>query len=333
MKKVLITGGTGFVGANLAERLVNRGCDVRILRRAHSDLRAIAGIDVEHRVGDVRDVASLKNAIQGCDTVFHTAALVTFEKSKAELQYEVNVIGTRNVVGACLECNVEKLVHTSSIAAIGYPLNTNPSLPQNLANEKTPFNWEVTWGYKFTKHKAEAEVLAGVDSGLNAVIVNPSVIIGERDIHFHGGDLIRRVKKWHVPFYIEGGMNIVYVGDVVSGHISAAERGRTGERYILGGHNLTHKDAFTLTAQTVGGLAPLCKLPLPLLRAGATLVEAASKAIGIEPIITGALAAGAGKYNWFSIEKAQRELALATTPFEEIIKRAYYWYKENNLLA
>ena len=326
MKNVLVTGGTGFVGANLAKKLFERNCNVRILRRENSDLRAIQGIEVEHCIGDVRDVDSLKRAMNGCDTVFHTAAVVTFERKKADEQRDVNVGGTRNVATMCLTCGVETLVHTSSIAALG-------SLPGGeLATEETPFNWERKWGYKFSKHMAEQEVLAGIERGLRAVIVNPSVIIGERDIHFHGGDLIRRVRKWQVPFYIEGGMNIAYVGDVANGHIAAAEQGRTGERYILGGENLTHKEIFQRTARIVGGFPPPAKLPHAFLRFGAKAIETMSRIVGIEPLLTSDLVAGAGKLNWYSSEKAKRELGYSITPFDETIRRAFIWYKENNMV-
>ncbi len=326
MKKVLVTGGTGFVGANLADRLARMGCAVKILRRENSDLRAIDGVEAEHCMGDVRDADSLKRAMRGCDTVFHTAAIVTFEKSKSALQLEVNVSGTKNVVDACFASGVEKLVHTSSIAAIGYP----PA--GELATEETPFNWERVSGYKYSKYMAEQEILKGVQRGLNAVLVNPSVIVGERDIHFHGGDLIRRVRKYQVPFYIEGGMNVVYIGDVVSGHIAAAGRGKCGERYILGGENLTHKEIFRRIATIAGGLSPLVKLPLSFLRAGATVIEQTSKVLGIEPVITPALVAGAGKFNWFSSEKAIRELGYTITAFDDAIRRAYNWYHDNKML-
>ncbi len=326
MKNVLVTGGTGFVGSNLAEALLQRGCNVKILRREGSDPRALAGIDVEHCVGDVRDIGSVRKALTGCDTVFHTAAMVTFEKQLAETQRAVNVGGTRNVVLACVAEGVETLIHTSSIAAIGHPPNGE------LATEDTSFNWPLRWGYKYSKFMAEQEIREGVQQGLNAIIVNPSVIVGERDIHFHGGDLIRRVKKWQVPAYVEGGMNIVYVGDVVRGQIAAAERGRSGERYILGGENLTHREAFSRTAAIVGGLRPIMKLPLPLLRFGARIIETVSNSLRMEPIITSDLVAGAGRFNWYSSEKAQRELGYAITPFEETISRAYSWYRKNDLL-
>ncbi len=326
MNTVLITGGTGFIGANLAVRLRAAGISVRILRRAHSDLRAIADADVEHHIGDVRDLQSLMVAMRGCDTVFHCAAMVTFEKKKAEEQLAVNIGGTRNVIEACRATGIRCLVHTSSVAAIGYP-------PEGtLATEETPFNWGRTVGYKYSKHESEQVVRQAAEQGLHAVIVNPSVVVGERDIHFHGGDIIRRVKKWQVPLYIDGGMNIVYVGDVVSGMIAAAQRGGRGERYILGGENLTHKEVFRRTARIVGGLPPLMKLPLPALRTVAAGVEWLSNLLGVDPLLTPDLVSGAGKYNWYSSAKAERELGYTITPFDEAIRRAYRWYNDTGLL-
>jgi dihydroflavonol-4-reductase len=328
MKNILVTGGTGFIGANLTRALVQRGYRVCIVRRETSPLVALDDVktDVEHCIGDVRNSDSLRRAVRGCDTVFHCAAMVTFEKAKADEQWEVNVIGTRTVVEACLAGGVERLVHTSSVAAIGYPPDGT------LATEETPFNWARSWGYKFSKHKAEEEIHIGVKKGLNAVIVNPSVVVGERDIHFHGGDILRRVIKKQVPFYINGGMNVVYVGDVVRGHIAAAERGRTGERYILCGENLTHKEIFTRTARALGVRPPIAALPLPLLRVAAGAIELTSNLVGIEPMITRDMISGAGKRNWYSCEKAERELGYTYSSFDVAMHAAYAWYKCNNLL-
>lgn len=326
MKNVLVTGGTGFIGSNLAERLLQLGCNVKILKRVDSDFRAIRGIDVEHVVGDLRDPASLRQAMRGCDTVFHTAALVTFARKKKALQHEVNVIGTRNVVQACLTTGVERLIHTSSVAAIGY------ARTGELATEDTPFNLGRRSGYKLSKQLSEQEVIAGVSSGLNAIIVNPSVVVGERDIHMHGGQLIKEIKKGRAPFYIDGGMSVVYVGDVVNGHILAAQKGRIGERYILSGNNMTHKAIFRRTAELVRGRSPFAKLPIPLLRLGAEAIEKVCNVFGMEPFISSDLVAGAGLDNWYSCEKATRELGYTVTSFDETILAAYRWYKENGFL-
>jgi dihydroflavonol-4-reductase len=326
MKRVLITGGTGFVGANLAEGLLRRNCDVRILRRASSDLRALAGIDVEHTFGDVRDPASLREAVRDRDTVIHTAAIVKFWKARWDEQYAVNVEGTRNVVEACLAAGVERLVHVSSIAALGHPRDQRP------ADENTAFNWGDAVGYKYSKRLAEPEVLKGVEKGLNAVVVNPSIIIGERDVNLHGGSLLTNVKKGTTLFYIDGGMNVVYVGDVIKGILGACDKGRRGERYILGGANMTTREVFARTAALIGGRAPIARIPTPVLHAFTRAVEAGYGLFGKEPPITMDLMVHAGIYNWYSSAKAERELGYTITPFDETILAAYRWYQEHGYL-
>jgi dihydroflavonol-4-reductase len=326
VKRVLITGGTGFVGANLAEALLKRKCYVRILRRSTSDLRALAGIDVQHAIGDVRDSTSLKEAMHACDTVVHTAAIVKFWKARWKEQFAVNVEGTRNVINACISEGVERLIHVSSIAALGHPQNQQP------ADETTAFNWEEAAGYKHSKRLAELEVLEGVKKGLNAVIVNPSVIVGERDVNFHGGSLLTNVAKGTTLFYIDGGMNVVYVGDVVRGILGAADKGRTGERYILGGENLTTREVFSRTAALIGGRAPIMRIPTPLLHVVTRIIETGYGLLGKEPPITMDLMVHAGIYNWYSSAKAERELGYTITPFDETILAAHRWYRENGIL-
>lgn len=326
MKDVLVTGGTGCIGSNLAAMLVERGCSVRLLRRERSDLRGISGIDVEHCIGDIRDAEAVRRAMRGCDTVFHTAAVVSFARRNARMQHDVNVLGTRTVVEACLAAGVTHLVHTSSVATIGHVP------PGELATERTPFNWSLRSGYRVSKLKAEHEVMKGIERGLDAVIVNPSVVVGERDVYRHGGQIVLSVKKGRVPAYIDGGMSVVYVGDVVRAEIAAAGRGRRGERYIVSGENLTHKDIFTLTAKIVGGFRPLFKLPIPFLRGAAALMEKASNLAGVEPLISPDLVEGAGKYSWFDCTKAQRELGHRVTPFEVAVRSAFEWYRTHGFL-
>jgi dihydroflavonol-4-reductase len=327
MKNILITGGTGFIGSNLAAELLQQGCNVRILRRPSSNLSNVAGLQVEHRIGDVRDPESLRSAMKGCDTVFHTAAMVSFWKPVRQIQYEINVRGTHNVVEACLNEHVERLVHTSSIAAIGHPPDGK------VADESTPFNWQrVDSGYKNSKHMAESEILKGVAGGLDAVIVNPAVVIGPGDVHFNGGKLIRSVKKHQALFYIKGGMNVVFVTDVVAGHIGAAIKGKKGERYILGGENLTHKQAFQITAEVVGGIVPRIRMPIPLLKFAGIFFDVAGLLMNKEPLVTSELFSGAGVYNWYSSAKAQHELGYTITPFRDAVEKTYRWYSTNHLL-
>jgi dihydroflavonol-4-reductase len=327
MKTILITGGTGFIGSNLAAALVSQGYHVKILRRATSLTTLVDRLDVEHYIGDVRDIASLRAAMKNCDTVFHTAAIVSFWKSLRQLQLEVNIKGTKNVADACMETGVKRLVHTSSIAALGHPA------VGKLADENTAFNWQhLSSGYKASKHLAEIEIEKAITRGLDAVIINPTVIIGPGDINFHGGSMIRSVYRGLVPFYIKGGMNVVYVGDVVNAHIAAATKGGTGERYIAGGENLTHKQVFQITAEIIGKRSPQFQLPVPLLKLAAKGFDAAGAILRKEPLISSELVAGAGIYNWYSSEKAQRDLGYQITPFREAVSKTYQWYLEHKLL-
>jgi dihydroflavonol-4-reductase len=325
MKTILVTGGTGFIGSNLAAALLHEGNSVRILRRQSSNLFNVKNLDVEHRIGDVCDAQSVREAVRGCEVVFHTAAIVSFWKPMRKVQYETNVIGTRNVVEACLAQGVQRLVHTSSIAALGHP-------PEgSLADETTPFNWGDN-GYKISKRLAEAEVMSGIGKGLDAVMVNPAVVIGPGDIHFNGGKIILSVKKGRTPFYVKGGLNIVFVADVVRGEMLAAEKGKKGERYILGGENLTHKQVFEITAAIVDGSSPRVKLPILAVKLGAKLFDVAGMFMRKEPLITSELIEGAGLHNWYSSEKAQKELGYSITPFRKAVEETYHWYKNNGLL-
>lgn len=327
MRNVLVTGGTGFIGSNLAEALLRRGCHVRILRRPGSDLRAIEGLPLEHAIGDVRDIRSITSAMSGCDTVFHTAALVSYWKKERDQMFDVNIGGTRNIVRSCIELGIEKLVHTSSIAAIGFPEHGT------TADETNAYNWgPFDVGYRTSKFEAEKEVLKGVKQGLNAVIVNPSVVIGERDIHFHGGQLVRDVFRKKIFYYIAGGMNIVYVGDVVRGHVAAYERGRTGERYILSGENLTHKEVLSTIAGVVGGIKPLFQIPRFCIGPVAAVSEALAGVLGGRPWISRELLAGSHLRYHFSCRKAETELGYTRTPFPEAVQRTFAWYRDNGML-
>jgi dihydroflavonol-4-reductase len=327
LKNILVTGGTGFLGSNLADALLKEGCSVRILRRAGSSLRALGSLQVEHVVGDVRDIDSLRRATKGCDTVFHTAAIISYWKKERPLMHEVNVLGTRNVAQACLENGVRRLVHTSSTAAVGFPEIGS------LADETMPFNWEpYDVGYRNTKHHAEKEILRAVKQGLDAVMVNPTVIIGPRDIHFHGGQLIRDVYKKKIFYYIRGGMSVVYVDDVVRGHLLAARHGRTGERYILSGENLSRREVISTTASIVGGIDPLFRMPLSLVTVVTIVAESVAGIMNRRPWVTRELLAGSDLNYHLSCRKAQEELGYTYIPFRQAVEKTYVWYREQGLL-
>lgn len=327
MNTVLVTGGTGFLGSNLAIALLNEGYNVRILRRPTSDLRAIGNAPVEHCLGDVFDPATLRRALQGCDTVFHTAAVISYWRKERERMMEVNVGGTRNIVEASLEMGVTKFVHTSSVAAIGTRDDGKP------ADEETEFRWDArTPGYRISKHLAEQEVLKGVKQGLPAVIVNPSIIIGPRDIHVHGGQMVRDIARKRIFYATRGGMNVVDVDDVVRGHVQAARYGRIGERYILGGENLTTREVFGITAEVVGGIRPLFTLPEGAVRFLGALFETIGDFTGVRPWVTRELVATVGKNLWFSSSKAERELGYTATPLRLAVEKTYRWYREHGFL-
>jgi len=241
--------------------------------------------------------------------------------------YGINIQGTRNVVNACLELGVEKLIHTSSVAAIGF------SEAGGVAKETNPFNWDrYDVGYRISKYRAEGEVRKGVHRGLRAVMVNPSVVIGPRDIHFHGGQLVRDIYRKRLFYYVSGGMNIAYVDDVVKGHMLAARQGRVGERYILGGENLTHKEIISTVAEVVGGIRPLFKVPPPVVRMIAASAESVGTLIQRKPWVTKELLASSGLYNYFTSEKAQCELCYEITPFPEAVEKTFSWYKDRGML-
>jgi dihydroflavonol-4-reductase len=326
MNRVLVTGATGFLGSLLVERLLAMGCRVRAFVRPSWKQSPELPPGTETLFGDVRDADSLARAAEGCDTVFHTAAVVSFRSTGREEQLEINVGGTRKVVAACLGAGVSRLIHTSSVAAVGR--RTDGS----LADETTEFNWPSSLTYRWSKHLAELEVLDGVSRGLAAVIVNPSVIIGPGDRYIHGGQLVRDAARGRLIAYTRGGMNMVGVGDVVDGHISAAEVGKSGRRYILGGVNLTHREAFRLAAGIVGGRPPVLRIPRWAVMAAARAAEFAASVSGAEPIITPDLVAGAGSYQWFSTARARAELNFRPLSLEKSIRDAYIWYRQRNLI-
>ena len=326
MKKVLVTGATGCVGSNLVAELLNRGFGVRAFHRPNSNSLTLAGLDVEHCLGDIRDKEALSLAMAGCDTVFHTAAIVSFWKKRREEQLDINVNGTKTVVELSLRLGVSKLVHTSSVAALG----RRPD--GGIVDESVAYNLGTTVGYKWSKHQAEIEVLRGIERGLAATVVNPTVIIGPRDPYFHGGQIVRDVKRGLVPAYIAGGMNIVSVYDVVSGHLAAATKGKTGERYILGGENLSHREVFRMAARVVHGRPPLIKVPIWVLKSIATISDLFADLLNITPWISSELVAGAGKNQWYSSDKAARELDYRPTSVERAMRDACDWYVANGLI-
>ena len=255
--KVLVTGATGFVGGAVARALVHRGIDVRVLARAGADLQNLAGLTVERVEGDLRDQTSLRKALTGCRQLYHVAAHYALWAKDPAIFYDINVTGTKNVLEAAREVGIERIVYCSTIGAIGLPPDGG------LGTEETPVSLEQMAGhYKRSKYLAEQEVFKLAKAGLPVVIVNPSAPVGEGDVKpTPTGQVIVDFMKGRMPAYIETGMNIVDVDDVAAGHLLAMEKGRIGERYILGKQNLMLREVFEILSRLTGVNAPSIKLP------------------------------------------------------------------------
>ncbi len=318
-----ITGATGFVGSFLTKALCDRGLEVHILRREKSSNLMLDSLPVQHHIGDVLDKKSVRDAMKNRTAVFHCAGLVSFWKKMRTKQYEVNVEGTEVVASTALELGIQRFVHTSSVAALG------PSENGTIVTEETPFRWDrYDIGYNISKHEAEMRIEEKVKNGLNAVIVNPSTIVGPGDVNMHGSAIISNVLEERLPFYVETPMNIVDINDVVNGHLLAFENGKTGRRYILSGHSLPLSDLLLRIEQVAGGKAPRKKIPFAAAQAVATLVELLGTVFNMKPGLTRELLR-VGKYRQeFSCTKAEQELGYTRTPLDETIRKTAVWLKK-----
>lgn len=321
---ILVTGGSGFVGASLARALVERGNHVRVLRRASSSLVALQDLPVEHIIGDILDPDAVARAVAGCDMVFHSAAISSYWRSKRAEVYRTNVQGTRIVMDACLRAGVRRVVHTSSCAAIGIA-------PDGMAaNEQTPFDaLSRTFVYADSKRLAEEAVQKAVARGLDAVIVNPATVIGAGDVYVGSGSLVVELARGRMPVVPPGGMCVVDIDAVVAGHFLAAEHGRTGERYILGGENLSHQRIAEIVADVVGKCAPRLVVPPVMLRPAAAVVDAWNRVSRRPPLISGEQIRLSGVNFFFDSSKAARALGYPLMPFRDAAAKAFVWYREH----
>ncbi len=325
--QALVTGATGFVGANLVEALTQHGWQVRALHRPSSSLRALAGLSYASAIGDVTDPASLAAAMTGVDVVFHVAAVADYWRSNADRMMRVNVEGTRNVLQAALDAGVQRVVFTSSCAALG-----RPPFGQVL-DEHAQFNLHPgEFPYGYSKHLAEQTCREFVARGLEVVIVNPAVVFGPRDVNLISSSLIVEAARRTIPFVPNGGVSVVDVADVCEGHIAAAERGRAGERYILTGANLTYQQLFDTIADVVGRPRPRLVLPGVFFKAGAPVVDFLRSKLGWSLPMSGEQVRFSAETFWFDPSKARRDLGFTARPFTETVERTYEWYKANGYL-
>jgi dihydroflavonol-4-reductase len=326
--RALVTGATGCVGANIVEALLARGYDVRALRRTTSKLDALAGLDPEYAVGDVLDEASLSAAMAGCDLVFHAAAVSQYWRNKPEAIYAANVEGTRNVLRAARAQGVERVVFTSSVAVLGVPTERGQILDESATFNLRPEQFH----YGHSKVLAEAEVQRAVADGLDVVIVNPASVIGQRDIYFVGGEILRTAKRGLLIGAPPGGMGIVSAKAVGEGHVLAAERGRTGERYILNGENISHRALMAFAAEVTGGRSPWFTIPRVLMTPFATLVDLLNRVRRAAPLIDGSQLHLSARDMYFDGSKAERELGFSGGSARASVVEAWEWYREHGLL-
>ena len=323
--KALVTGATGFVGAAVVRALIKTGVEVRVLARRDSDFSNLQQFTIDSAYGDLRDKDSLRKALTGCGQLYHVAAHYALWARNPAIFYDVNVTGTKNLMEAARDVGTERIVYCSTIGAIGLPAGGG------LGTEETPVSLEQMAGhYKRSKYLAEQEVLTLAKQGLPVVIVNPSAPVGEGDVKpTPTGQMIVEFMKGRMPAYIETGMNIVDVDDVAAGHLLAMQKGRIGERYILGTKNLMLRDIFEILSRLTGVPMPSVKLPRELILPLAYLNLAFSWATGIPPRIP-LEGVKMAKYKMhYDCSKAIRELGIPQTPPEVALEKAVRWFREH----
>lgn len=327
--KALVTGANGFVGSAVVRSLLDRGDHVRALVRDGSNRQNLGNLQVEFAIGDVLDMPSVERAAAGCDAVFHVAADYRLWVPDPQHMLAVNVDGTRNVMEAALGAGIGRVVHTSSVATLGIHGDGTP------ADETTPSAYEDMIGhYKRSKYLAERLVDDMVRTrGLPAVIVNPSTPMGPRDIRpTPTGKIIIEAAKGRMPAFVDTGLNVVHVDDVADGHLLAHDKGRIGQRYILGGDNLTLADILRRIAQMTGRPAPTIRIPHDLLIPFAAGAEILARITGREPFATREGINLARKHMFFTSAKAERELGYHARPAEAALADALAWMRDNGYL-
>ncbi len=322
MKPTLVTGATGFVGWHVARRLLERGERVRALVRDPAKLRELDGI--EGVQGDLRDPASIDRAVEGCGVVYHVAADYRLWARDPEEMYRSNVEGTRNLFDAAKRRGIERVVYTSTVGCIGFP-------PKGIGDEQTPVGIEDMRGpYKRSKFLAEQVALEFAGSGFPVVIVNPTAPVGDHDFKpTPTGKIVVDFVRGAMPAFLDTGLNVVDVLDVAAGHLAACDRGRVGERYILGAENMTLQGIFGILARAVGRPAPKIRIPYAVAYAAGVVSTAWAGVTGKEPRAPLDGVKMARKTMWVRQDKAVRELGYAPGSAEGALKRAVEWFRAN----
>jgi dihydroflavonol-4-reductase len=326
--RALVTGATGFVGAAVARALINAGWQVRVLARAGSDRGNLQGLAVEVAEGDLGDVTSLEGALADCQGLFHAAADYRLGARDPSQLYRTNVEGTRNILAAARRAGVNRTVYTSSVATMGIP-DGRPG------DEQTPVALANMIGhYKRSKYLAEEVVRDLARSGQPVVIVNPSTPVGPGDVKpTPTGQLVLDAAAGRMPAYVDTGLNVVHVDDVAAGHLLAFERGVAGERYILGGQDMTLQEILGVIAGLVGRPPPNIRLPYAVVLPVAYLAEGLAKVTGRSGRLTLEGLRMSRKRMFFSSGKAMRELGYQWRPPVQAFEDAIRWFRERGLLS
>src|SRR5271154_158370 len=325
----LVTGASGFVGSHVARQLVNAGQPVRVLVRRGSNLAALGGLHVECFEGDLRDTSSLERAMLGVRRVYHVAADYRLWTPRPEEIYETNVEGTRRLLAAAKSAGVERIVYTSTVATIAVP--RHGALP----NEETRATLDEMIGhYKRSKFLAEQAAIEAARAGVPVVIVNPTAPVGAWDWKpTPTGRIILDFLKGKMPAYVDTGLNVAAVEDIAAGHLLAAEKGRIGERYILGARNMTLKQILDALSAITGRPAPRVRLPHAIALAAGYADELFSRLAGREPQIPVEGVKMSRHRMFVESDKAARELGYKPTSVEAALERAVRWYEEHGYIA
>ncbi|AFZ53390.1 hopanoid-associated sugar epimerase [Cyanobacterium aponinum] len=318
--RVFVTGATGFVGANLVRLLLQENYQVRALVRKNADLTNVKNLDIELVEGSLND-ENLYNKMIGCDYLFHVAALYSLWSKDKELLYQTNVLGTKNVFHAARKANIKRTIYTSSVAAIG--VRKDGVLADE--NYQSPVE-NLIGNYKKSKYYAEQEAHLAIKSGQDIVIVNPSTPIGAYDLKpTPTGEIIVRFLRGKMPGFVNTGLNFIDVQDVAKGHILALEKGKTGERYILGNQNLTLAEFLDKLARIANKSAPKVKFPVWFPLAVAYLDEYVLSKLGKNPSVAVEAVKMSSQYMFYNSQKAVKELGLPQTDIDKAIRDAVNW--------
>jgi dihydroflavonol-4-reductase len=326
-KIALVTGANGFVGCHVVRALCQRGWQVRAFVRKGADLRALEGVDCERSFGDLRDAESVEQAARGCSEIYHVAADYRLWVTDEAAMYAANVGGTRNVLTAARKAGTERIIHTSTVGALGIAAD-------GIGRENTPVTLDDMVGpYKRSKFMAEQEVLRAAREGAPVVIVNPSTPIGALDFKpTPTGRIIVDFINRRMPVFLETGLNLVNVEDVARGHVLAAERGRIGEKYILGGENLTLQQMLGRLGTLSGVPAPKIKIPYAVAYGFALGAEAIARTITHRPPRASLTEVRmARKKMFFAIAKARSELGYEPTSVDDGLRRAIEFFQRNGM--